>query len=276
MLFPHYSFGQWTFRWESSLVYFWIDLLSFLLFPWCSTQDHWIWFWSSCLQMSCPALCDPTDHSPPDSSVHGILQERILEWFAIPSSRGSSQSRDQTYISYVSCIDRWVLYHQSHLLVVQLISCVRLFGTSWTAAYQASLSFTISWPCSNLCPVSQWCHLTISSSVAPFSSCLQSFPASGSFPMSQFFASGGQSVVASASASVLPMNIQDWVPLGLTDLISLQTKGPRDFKSLLQHHSSKASVFDAQPSLWSNSHTHTPSGVVWPQKVENWGQLLFH
>ena len=96
------------------------------------------------LPQSCPALCDPTDHSPPDSSVHGILQERILEWLAIPSSRGSSQSRDQTYISYVSCIDRWILYHQSHLLVVQLISCVRLFGTSWTAAYQASLSFTIS------------------------------------------------------------------------------------------------------------------------------------
>ena len=75
--------------------------------------------------------------------------------------------------------------------------------------------------CSNPCPSSRWCHPTISSSVTPFSSCLQSFPASGSFPMSQFFASGGQSTGTSGSASVLPMNIQGWFPLGLTDLISL-------------------------------------------------------
>ena len=78
---------------------------------------------------------------------------------------------------------------------------------------------------SNSCPLSQWCHPTISSSVVPFSSCLQSFPASGSFPVSQFFASDGQSNGVSASASVLPMNIQDWFPLGLTGWISLQTKG---------------------------------------------------
>ena len=79
--------------------------------------------------------------------------------------------------------------------------------------------------CSNLCPLSWWCHLTISSSVVPFSSCLQSFPASGSFPMNQFFTLGGQSIEASASASVLPMNIQDWSPLGWTDWISWQSKG---------------------------------------------------
>ena len=78
---------------------------------------------------------------------------------------------------------------------------------------------------SNSCPLSQWCHPTISSSVIPFSYCLQSFPASGCFPRSQFFASGGQSVGVSASASVLPMNIQDWFPLGLTGRISLQSKG---------------------------------------------------
>ena len=77
--------------------------------------------------------------------------------------------------------------------------------------------------CSNSCPLSQWCHPAISSSVIPFSSCLQSFPASGSFPMSQVFTSGGQSI--GASASVLPMNIQDWFPLRLTGLISLQSKG---------------------------------------------------
>ena len=77
----------------------------------------------------------------------------------------------------------------------------------------------------NSCPLSWWCHPAISSSVVPFSSRLQSFPASGSFPMSQFFTSGGQSLVVSASASVLPMNIQDWFPLGLTGFISLQSKG---------------------------------------------------
>ena len=105
--------------------------------------------------------------------------------------------------------------------------------------------------CSNSYPSSQWCHPTISSSV-PFSSCLQSFPASGSFPMSQFFPSGGQSTGASASISVLPMNIQDWFPLGLTCLISLQSKG-------LSRVSSNTTVqknqfFSAQLSLWSNSH----------------------
>ena len=79
--------------------------------------------------------------------------------------------------------------------------------------------------CSNSCPLSQWGHPTISSSVIPFSSCLPSFPASGSFPISQFFTSGGQSIAVSASASVLPVNIQDWFPLGGTGWISLQSKG---------------------------------------------------
>ena len=79
--------------------------------------------------------------------------------------------------------------------------------------------------CSNSCPLSWWCHPTISSYVVPFSSLLQSFPASGAFQMSQFFSSGGQSIGVSASASVLPMNTQDWFPLGLTGWISLQSKG---------------------------------------------------
>ena len=78
---------------------------------------------------------------------------------------------------------------------------------------------------SNSCPLSRWCHPTISSSVVPFSSCLQSFPVSGSFPMSQFFASGGQSIGVSAPISVFPMNIQDWFLLGLNDWISLLSKG---------------------------------------------------
>ena len=79
--------------------------------------------------------------------------------------------------------------------------------------------------CSNSCPSSWWCHPTISSSLLFLSSCLQSFPASGSFPMSQFFASGGQSIGVSASALVLPMNVQDWFPSGLTGWISLLSKG---------------------------------------------------
>ena len=79
--------------------------------------------------------------------------------------------------------------------------------------------------CSNSCPLSQWCHETISSSVVPFSSCLQSFPASGSFPKSQLFASGGRSIGVSSSASVLPQYIRDWSPLGWTGWISLQSKG---------------------------------------------------
>ena len=79
--------------------------------------------------------------------------------------------------------------------------------------------------CSNSCPLSRWCNPTISSSVVPFSFCPQSFPASGSFPMNRFFTSGGQNIGVLASTSVLPMNVQGWFPLGLTDLISLLSKG---------------------------------------------------
>ena len=106
---------------------------------------------------------------------------------------------------------------------------------------------------SNSCPWSRWCYPTISSSVVPFS-CLQPFPASGSFQMSQFFASGGQSIGVSASTSVIPMNIQDWIPLGLTGLISLQSKGlSRVFSNTtVQKHQ----FFGAQLFLQSNSHIH--------------------
>ena len=91
--------------------------------------------------------------------------------------------------------------------------------------------------CLNSSPLSGWCHPTISSSVIPFSFCLQSFPASQSFPMSQFFASGGQSIGVSVSASVLPTSIQGWFPLGLTGLISLMSKGlSRVFSTTVQRH----------------------------------------
>ena len=109
--------------------------------------------------------------------------------------------------------------------------------------------------CSNSCPLSQWCHTTISSSVDPFSSCPQSFPASGFFPVSQLLASGGQSTGVSASASVFPLNIQDWFPLGLTGLIFLQSRElPRVFSDTTVW---KHQFFGAEPSLWSNSHIHT-------------------
>ena len=108
---------------------------------------------------------------------------------------------------------------------VQLLSCVWLFPTTWTATRQLPCRSPTPRAYSDSCPLSWWCHPNISSSIVLFSSHLQLFPGSGSFPMSQFFASGGQSIGVSASASVLPVNIQDWFPSGLTGWISLQSKG---------------------------------------------------
>ena len=116
---------------------------------------------------------------------------------------------------------------------------------------------------SNSCPLSQWCHPTISSSVIPLSSHLQSLPASGSFPVSQFFTSGGQIIGISASTSVFPVNIQNWFPSGWTGLI-LQSKGlSRVFpNTTVQKHQ----FFSIQLSLWSTSHVHT-----WPlEKTQLW------
>ena len=105
------------------------------------------------------------------------------------------------------------------------------------------------------------CYPTISSSVTLFSSCLKSFPVSGSFPMSQFFASGGQSTRVSSSASVLPMNIQGWFPLGLTDLISFVVQG--SLKSLLQHHNSKASILQRLAFFMVQlSHPYMTNGKI--------------
>ena len=108
--------------------------------------------------------------------------------------------------------------------------------------------------CSNSCQSSRWYHPTVLSPVIPFSSCLQSFPVSGSLPMSQFFASGGKSIGVSTSASVFPMNTQDWSPLGWTVWISLQSKAlSRVFSSTtVQKHQ----FCLTQSSLWSNSHIH--------------------
>ena len=136
--------------------------------------------------------------------------------------------------------------------LVQLLSRVQLFVTPWMQHASPSPTPGV---CSNSCPLSQWCHPTISSSVVP--SCLQYFPASRCFPVSQFFASGGQSIGASASVSVFPMNIQNWFSLGLTGLISLQSK----VKSLLQHYSSKVSVLQHSAFLMVQlSHPHMTTG----------------
>ena len=132
---------------------------------------------------------------------------------------------------------------------------------------------------SNSCPLSQWCHPTISSSVVAFSSCPQSFPASGSFPMSQLFTSGGQRIGVSASASVLPMNIQDSSPLGWTGWISLQSKGlSRVFSNTTVQ---KNQFFSVQPSfLVQLSHPYMTTGktITWTRQtfVDKVMSLLFN
>ena len=141
----------------------------------------------------------------------------------------------------------------THTTVVQSLRRVWLFATPGGLQH-TRLPCPLLSPgvCSNSCPLSWWCYLTISFSATPFSFCLQPFPASGSFPMSWLFTSGCQ---ASTSASVFPMNIQDWFPLGLTGLISLLSKGlSRVFSGTTVW---KHQFFSAQPSLWSNSHIHT-------------------
>ena len=136
---------------------------------------------------------------------------------------------------------------------LQLLSHVWLFVTPWTRAHQPSLFITTCRVHPNSCPSSRWCHPTISSSVIPFSSCLQSFPASGSFPVSQPFASSGQSIGVSASTSVLPMNTQDWSPLEWAGWISLQSKGlSRVFSNAtVQKHHSLVLSFLYIPTLTS-------------------------
>ena len=145
-----------------------------------------------------------------------------------------------------------------HLSPVQFSSVTQACLILWPHGLQHSRP-----PCpspapaafSNSCPSSQWCHPIISSSIIPFSSCLQSFPGSGSFQMSHFFASGGQSIEISASASELSMTMQDWFPLGLTGLICLQSKGVSGVFSNITVE--KHQFFSAQLSLWSSSHIHT-------------------
>ena len=135
------------------------------------------------------------------------------------------------------------------VVVVQTPSCVQHFVTPWTAACQASLSFTVSWSLSSVIPFN---HLVLCHPLLLLPSI---FPKSGYFPMCQLFASCGQSIGALTLASVFPMNIQGWFPLGLTGLISLLSKGlSRVFTSTTVW---KHQFFGPQPSLWSNFHIHT-------------------
>ena len=150
----------------------------------------------------------------------------------------------------------WLLPYAALSLVFSsvsvLFSSLQPHGLQHTRLLCSS-STPKSW--SNSCPSGWWCRPTISSSVIPFSSCLHFFPASGSFPMSQFFASGGQSIGVSASGPVLPMNTQDWSPLGWTGCISLQSKGfSRVFSNTIGQ---KHQFFCTQLSSQSNSHIHT-------------------
>ena len=165
------------------------------------------------------------------SNEHSGLVSFRMDWLDFPAVPGTLKSLFQHHSSKAS-----VLWHSAFFIVqlslkwcqfssIQSLSCVRLFATPWTAAWQASLSITNSEIYPNLYPSCWWCHPAISSSVVPFFSCTQSFPASGSFQMSQLFASGGQSIGVSDSAPVLPVNIWDWFPLGWTGWISLLSKG---------------------------------------------------
>ena len=169
------------------------------------------------------------DCSLPGSSVPGILQEEILEWVAISISTLSS-------LSFCCSVTSSSLL--SHGLQHARLPCPLLSPGA----------------CPDSRPLSQWWRSTILFSVIPFSY-LQSFPASGSFPVSWLFAWGGQSIRASASASVLPKNPQGWFPLGLTCLISLQSKRlSRDFSSTTVR---KHQYFSSQSFLWSSFHLHT-------------------
>ena len=172
---------------------------------------------------------------------------RICSWIAYGIWKSSDQDKHKVLTPKVNGATMNHPLQFSHSVVWDSV-------IPWTAACQAYLSITSSQSLLKLMSIRLVMPSTISFSVLPFS-CLQSFPASRSFPMNQFFASAGQRIGASASASVLPMNIQDWFPLGWTALISLQSKGlSRVFSNTtVQKHQ----FFSTQLSLWSNSHIYT-------------------
>ena len=187
------------------------------------------------------------------TAVHGVTKSRtrLSDWTTYPS---------RLPVGFYFCFIVWLLCAKNSAMDFWLFSIS--LAIQFSSSVQSVMSDSL-WPYElqqarppclsptpgvdpNSCMLSRWCHPTISSFVAPFSSRLQSFPASGSFQMSHNFTAGGKNIGVSASTSVLPMNTQDWFPLGWTGWISLQPKG---LSSLLQHHSSKTSVIRAQLSL---------------------------
>ena len=172
---------------------------------------------------SCPTLCDPMDCSLTGSCIYGIFQARVLEWVAISSSRGSSWPRHGTQVFHIA----------GRHFTIWATNSVQFSPSAVSNSLQPHGLQHARPPCpsptprvySNSCPLSWWCNLTISSSAVPFSFCLQSFPASRSFPMSQLFASGGQSIGVSASASVLPEKYSGLISFMIDVWTSLEAKG---------------------------------------------------
>ena len=163
---------------------------------------------------------------------------------------------------------------ESIVVAVQSLNHIQHFATPWMGACLASILSPSPGACSNSCPLSRWCHPATSSSVVPFSSCLQSFSASGSFlKISQLFSSGGQSIGASALASVLKMNIQGWFPLELNGLISLLSKGLSGV--FLQHHSSKTSILQYSAFFMVQlSHPYMTTGKTIALTIQTYRPLL--
>ena len=216
----------------------------------------WIFIGRADAEAEAPILWPPDAKSPligkdPDAEKDcrqeemRTTEDEMVGWYHLFNGHELSKLREMVKDREARC---------TAVGSVQSLSCVLLFAAPWTTAHQASLSITNSQSFLKLIPIeSQWCHPTISSSVFPFSSHLQSFPASGSFQMSQFFTSGGQNIGASALASVsndysglISFRI-DWL-----DLLAIQVT----LKSLLQHQVQNHQFFGAQLSLWSNSHIH--------------------
>ena len=242
--------------------------------PWgCLESDTTEWlpfrFSLSCIgegndnPLQCSCLENPRDRRAWGTAVYGVIQSQTwLKWLSSSSSRSlesflrqpfSLNSENKYYWLW-----RFLANHLSAISFSVQFSHSVMSDSLWSHGLQHTRP-----PCpsptprvySYSCPLSRWYHPIISSSVIPFFSSLQSFPASGSFQMSQFFTSGGQSIGVSASASVLPMNIKDWFPLQCTGWISFLSKGlSRVFSNTtVQEHQ----FFGAQLSLWSNSHIHT-------------------
>ena len=219
------------------------------------------WVCSGCsVAKSSPTLCHHMDCSTPSFPVLHCLTEFAqihAHWVSDaiqsshhllpPSPLARNLSQHQSLFQWVSSLSSGQSNRTSTSVLLiktqgwfpfsslQLLSCVHFLQPHGLQHARLPCLSPTPGACANSCPSSQWCHPTISSSVVPFSSCLQSFPASGSSLMSQFFTSGGRSIEVSASASVLPMNIQDQFPLGLIHLISLQSKS-------LEHQNSRASI----------------------------------